>query len=259
MPTSGDAVMMKPSSTSSQREAEELRPSNPDVCPDTSRRDIAVARGGIARILAPITTELMAHAPFTMLGTLTGVVITIAFVLTAVPRTISVALFWSLHPLHVLLSALVTTAMFTLHSRRTLLGTVVIGYVGSVGIATVSDCIIPYLAELLLDLPNRGIHLGFIEKWWLVNPLAAAGILLGYLWPRTRLPHAGHVLLSTWASLFHMTMAMGDGFSVLAYVALTAFLFLAVWVPCCTSDIVFPLLFAEKGSRMPPTQFTGVP
>lgn len=27
------------------------------------------------------------------------------------------------------------------------------------------------------------------------------------------------------------------------------FLFLAVWVPCCTSDIVFPLLFAKAGQE----------
>ena len=26
----------------------------------------------------------------------------------------------------------------------------------------------------------------------------------------------------------------------------TLFLFISVWLPCCTSDIVFPLLFARK-------------
>jgi len=133
-----------------------------------------------------------------------------------------------------------------LHSQRTLWATLVIGYLGSVGIATLSDCVIPYVGELLLDLPNRGVHLGFIEKWWLVNPLAAVGIGLGYLWPHTKYPHAGHVLLSTWASLFHMTMAIGGDLSILQYTATAVFLFLAVWIPCCTSDIVFPLLFAKK-------------
>ena len=259
MSISGGAVMTKDASTSSQPEAEKPRRSNADACRDRCRRDAAVSGRSIAAILGPITTELMTHAPFTMLGTLTGAAIMVAFVLLGVPRTISVALFWSLHPLHVLVSALVTTAMFTLHGRRSLLGIVVVGYAGSVGIATLSDCLIPYLAEALLDLPNRGIHLGFIEKWWLINPLAAGGILLGYLWPRTKLAHAGHVLLSTWASLFHMTMAMGDRFGILGYLALTVFLFLAVWVPCCTSDIVFPLLFREKASRASPTQFPGVP
>ena len=75
--------------------------------------------GGIVGLVA---AELKAHAPFTMLGTATGVAIMAAFAVMEVPRSISAVLFWSLHPLHVLLSALVTTAMFTLHSRRTLLG-----------------------------------------------------------------------------------------------------------------------------------------
>jgi len=52
--------------------------------------------------------------------------------------------------------------------------------------------------------------------------------------------------LSTWASLFHMTMAIGEDLSILQYTAAAVFLFLAVWIPCCTSDIVFPLLFAKK-------------
>ena len=79
------------------------------------------------------------------------------------PAWLSQRLFWGTHPLHVLLSALVTTAMFTVNSRRSLGLTIVIGYLGSVGIATLSDCVIPYVAEILMDLPNRGIHLGFIE------------------------------------------------------------------------------------------------
>ena len=103
-----------------------------------------------------------------------------------------------------------------------------------------------YIGEYLLGLPNRGIHLGFIEKWWLVNPLAVAGIAIACRWPKTKLPHAGHVLLSTWASLFHMTMALDGQISLLLVLIITVFLFLAVWVPCCTSDIVFPLLFSKK-------------
>ncbi len=156
-------------------------PEEPDVRLDANRGDDA--RAGL---LTRVSTELKLHVPFTMAGTLTGVVIMVAFIVLDVPRTISVTLFWSLHPLHVLLSALVTTAMFTVHGRRVLWATIVVGYLGSVGIATLSDCIIPYLAETLLDLPHRGIHLGFIEKWWLVNPLAAVGIFLGCLWPHTR-------------------------------------------------------------------------
>ncbi len=195
---------------------------------------------------ASIGREMSAHVPFTLFGTLTGIAILVVFVVAKVPLGFSTGLFWSLHPLHVLLSALVTVAMYTRHSRRSLLAALVVGYAGSVGIATLSDCVIPYVGEALLDLPGRGIHLGFIEKWWLVNPLALAGILIGYRWPHTKFPHAGHVLLSTWASLFHMTMAMGRAPSLPEYAATGLFLFLAVWIPCCTSDIVLPLLLARK-------------
>jgi hypothetical protein len=142
--------------------------------------------------------------------------------------------------------------MYRLHAKSTFSKSLLIGYIGSVGIATLSDSFIPYLGEWILDFPNRGLHLGFIEKWWLVNPLALAGILAAYFWPKTQIPHAGHVLLSTWASLFHMTMSLQGTLNPVVVCFVFLFLFLAVWIPCCTSDIVFPLLFAtRRRSREP--------
>ena len=79
-----------------------------------------------------------------------------------------------------------------------------------------------------------------------MNPLALGGIAIGYAWPHTKFPHAGHVLLSTWASLFHVTMALGTELRLIEGVLIALFLFLSVWLPCCTSDIVFPLIFAPK-------------
>ena len=210
-------------------------------------RPACVAQPGTPGVLGRLSTishELRAHVPFTFAGTLLGIIVVTGVVYGRVPRGISEALFWTFHPGHVVLSALVTTAMFRRHSRRGLLVTLLIGYAGSVGIATVSDSLIPYVGERLLALPHAHPHVGFVEKWWLVNPLAVAGILLGIRWPRTKTTHAGHVLLSTAGSLFHVTMAVGESLSVLKLGAIGVFLFLAVWIPCCTSDIVFPLLFA---------------
>ena len=213
------------------------------------RRAGRVSRASSRSMLITIGKELKAHAPFTVVGALTGIAIMVILVSVEAPRSFSTTLFWSLHPLHVLLSALVTAGMYRLHSTGRLWATILVGYFGSIGIATLSDCIIPYLGESLLGLPNRGIHFGFIEKWWLVNPLAGIGIGIAYLWPRTAFPHAGHVLFSTWASLFHMTMALGEEITLFTLAVIPAFLFLAVWIPCCTSDIVFPLLFAKEGCR----------
>jgi hypothetical protein len=196
-----------------------------------------------------IIYELRRHAPFTAVGALTGVALVLVIVLAPVPSRVSAAAFWTLHPLHVLLSALVTSAIYCRHGGGGWWRVLVVGYIGSVGIATVSDSLIPFAGEWLLDLPRRGLHLGFIEKWWLINPLAAAGMAIGVAWPYTHVSHAGHVLLSTWASLFHVAMAAGTGLAWTAMGLIALFLFLAVWIPCCTSDIVFPLLFTRNGSQ----------
>lgn len=212
-------------------------------------RASTVSMASSRSILSTIGKELQAHAPFTLVGALTGIAILVILTSAAVPRSFSTALFWGLHPVHVVLSALVTAGIYRLYSTGKLWATILVGYFGSLGIATLSDCIIPYVGEICLGLPNRRIHLGFIEKWWLVNPSAAIGIAIAYRWPRTKFPHAGHVLLSTWASVFHMTMALGTTITLLALAVIPAFLFLAVWLPCCTSDIMFPLLFSHEAFR----------
>lgn len=104
----------------------------------------------------------------------------------------------------------------------------------------------PYLGEILLDMPYRHHHIGFLEKWWLISAVAIVGIIIAYLNPSTKFPHAGHVLISTWASLFHILMAKGGSFNWINYLTVYVFLFMAVWIPCCVSDIIFPLLFVKK-------------
>ncbi len=163
---------------------------------------------------------------------------------------ISLHIFYILHPMHIVLSAITTVALYKLHKPKSkFLIAIVIGYIGSIGIATLSDSIIPYIGELLLDLPNRGIHLGFIEKPFLTNSAAFLGIVIGFLKPKTKFPHSGHVLISTWASLFHIIMAIGQTISFILIIGVFLFLFLAVWIPCCTSDIVFPLLFVPTKNK----------
>ena len=197
-----------------------------------------------------IARELRKHAPFTFFGTLTGVVIMGAIVFFKVPNQTSENLFMIFHPIHVFFSAMVTTAMYCLHHKHiSIYKMLIIGYFGSVGVATLSDCVIPFCGDWMLDLPNRGMHLGFIHKWWLVNPLAFAGILSAYKWPKTKFPHMFHVLISTWASLFHMTTSFSDKISLITFTMVALFLFLAVWLPCCTSDIVFPLLFQAEDEK----------
>ena len=202
-------------------------------------------------MLRSITHELKRHAPFTAVGALTGIAIVAAFAHLSISPSVSRRLFEVCHPLHVLLSAMTTAAMWRLHTRQGLLATIVVGYVGAIGIGTISDCLMPYLGELLLGFEDAHPHIGFIEHWYLVNPAALAGVAIACWRPNTRGPHAGHVLLSTWASLFHMLMHIGEGQLIgpLTTAAIAVTLFLAVWLPCCTSDIVFPLLFVRTKSE----------
>ena len=196
-----------------------------------------------------IAKELRNHAPFTIFGAITGIAIMLVFY--RMPFESSYNIFYVLHPIHVVLSALVTASMYELHClRRSRTWLVIpIGYIGSIGIATLSDSIIPYLGEVLLNLPNKGIHIGFIEKYWLVNPLALLGVAVAYFRPRTKFPHAGHVLLSTWASLFHIIMALGGTIHLVLIASMFVFIFIGVWLPCCLSDIVFPLLFVKEKAQ----------
>lgn len=199
-----------------------------------------------------IFKELKEHGPFTFYGAVFGIA------LMAVLQKFSLLgseqagpIFEVLHPLHVLLSALVTSAMYQHHNcchdkkRCRVPVLLVVGFSGSVGIATLSDCLIPYWGELLLGMEHAHMHLGIIETPLAVLLAASVGIIIAMQKPVTKFPHAGHVLLSTAATLFHILRASGAVLSAADYAALTLFLFIAVWLPCCVSDIVFPLLFSS--------------
>lgn len=200
-------------------------------------------------ILKRLSHELEHHIPFTIVGALSGIILMVVILYGSwLPEvsSLSESVFYILHPAHVFLSALVTTTLYVRYGKKNIWMATVIGYTGSIGIATISDSIIPYLGELVLDLPNAGPHIGFIEEPIITNIPAFVGIAIGYVKGCTKIPHAGHVLISTWASLFHIIMAIGTTVSSTQLIGIFIFLFLAVWLPCCTSDIIYPLLFQQK-------------
>ncbi|MBL7130667.1 MAG: hypothetical protein ISS45_04620, partial [Candidatus Omnitrophica bacterium] len=101
-----------------------------------------------------IHKELKSHAPFTLFGAITGILIIVFF--QRIPSEVSYKIFYILHPIHVVLSAFVTASMYKLHKCERISGKcirgkcnlwilLIIGYIGSIGIATISDSIIPYL------------------------------------------------------------------------------------------------------------------
>jgi len=270
--------------------------------------------------LGAILAELKHHAPFTLIGAATGILCMLLF--RNAGTEVNHRLFLVFHPGHVILSAVVTASLFRLYDKQAgLLKIVLIGYFGAIGVATISDCVLPFFGESILGVvvPTHGalhdheggheheaegepntsdhdeglhahghdgeadvsdheedlhahdhteesasdhhgeeahtaampsirerLHLGFIEDWYVVNPAAILGIIIAYLWPRTRFPHAGHVLISTWASSFHVLMNTHTEMTAVMFAGFFIVLFIAVWLPCCISDIVFPLLFVKS-------------
>ncbi|HUS73579.1 MAG TPA: hypothetical protein VMY06_10985 [Sedimentisphaerales bacterium] len=211
-----------------------------------------------------ILVELKGHAPFTLFGALLGIGFMLVF------RKISGdsrhTLFAIFHPAHVVLSAIVAASMFRLHAaKKKFLLVLAVGYFASIGVATLSDIIIPHIGmELLgLNIPKHsqlhereatetdehdehGLHLGFIEEWYIVNPAALLGIFIAYFLPRTKFPHAGHILISTWASSSYLLMTMQSEMTIAAVAGILVTLFIATWLPCCVGDIVFPLLLVKS-------------
>ena len=192
-------------------------------------------------------SELKNHAPFTLAGAVTGIALVAGAVLLKVPQEGLRRLFESFHALHVILSAIVTAAMYRRYKKH-ILACVLVGFVGSIGIGTLSDIVFPHLGAIAMGAEMGHVHIGFIEHWWLINPAALLGVAIGILVPRTKVPHLGHVLLSMWASAFYL-LAHGSGNWLAWLPAVLVVLFLAVWLPCCVSDIVFPLLFVGKEAR----------
>lgn len=192
-----------------------------------------------------VLKELREHAPYTFLGALSGILI--FALLKNIPGSVSFKLFYTFHPLHVLLSAYITTSMYKMHKKNpNMIKVFLVGFIGSVAVSTLSDSLLPYLGETVLKLPHRELHLGFIEKWYIINPIAILGILLANVKPSTKFPHSAHILVSTWASLFHIMMSLaGMVVELPLYFAILLLLFVSVWLPCCFSDIVFPLLFVK--------------
>ncbi len=201
------------------------------------------------RILFITGKELKAHIPFTVIGAFSGIILLNLIMIVGSLESIHSVdepIFFILHPTHIFLSAWVTTSLYMKYGKRELWIAFIIGFIGSIGIATLSDSVIPYLSELLMQLPHAHAHIGFIEQPIITITPAIIGIASGYAINATKLPHFGHVFISTWASLFHVIMALGATVVWWQIGGIFFFLFLAVWLPCCLSDIIFPLLFIKK-------------
>lgn len=164
----------------------------------------------------------------------------------------SMVLFHLFHPVHVFFSAATTTAMFWRY-ERTLVKSAVIGLVGSIGVCGFSDIIFPQFALMIMGQKTPW-HVCVIEHPGLVLPFALVGIAVGLgaaagVSRSTLFSHSLHVLASTLASIFYLVAHL-DLFDWVSRIGqVFVFMIAAVMLPCCVSDIMFPLLMSTREAR----------
>lgn len=186
--------------------------------------------------------ELKEHSPFTALAVIVAIVIVILLqylLLIDLDKDI----FHLAHFLHVIVSAIATSALYFKY-KKSLFKAILIGIFGAILIGSLSDVIFPYLGGLIID-SHMHFHLPIIEETFLTLGLAVFGAIVGVLIKVSKIPHLLHVFLSVFASLFYL-LAFSTSFSLIYFIAVFFIVFLAVILPCCLSDIVFPLFFCKN-------------
>jgi len=211
--------------------------------------------------LRHVREELLAHLPFSIFSTVGGMMLVAIltfigqpFYGEALPGAFR-ELFHIFHPIHMLFSATATTAMFWQYERR-IIKALIVGLAGATLVCGASDILIPHAGGLMLGVKMH-FHVCIIEHPGLVLPFAAVGVVTGFLASghivrATVFSHAVHVLISSSASLLYLvSFGLTDWIHNAGWVFV--FVVLAVMVPCCFSDIVFPLLVVTKEGQGRPT------
>ncbi len=201
-----------------------------------------------------IWDELRHHVPFTAFGTSIALILLGLLTVALSPSKAAMSeygheLFHVFHPLHILFSATATTAMFWRHEER-FFKAIVIGLIGSLGICGISDAFLPFIGGKVVGIEME-FHWCLIVHPEIVLTFAIFGVLIGLVstnMAHGRVPtifsHSSHVFISTMATMFYL-MAFGFTEWIPHIVETFLIIFLGVTLPCCTSDIIFPLLLSK--------------
>ena len=210
--------------------------------------------------LKQIGAELIRHLPYSIFGVALGLIVMgfltfIAILLGSEGRlpVASQELFHVFHPTHILFSAVATTAMFLKHEKRWMKA-VVVGFFGSIMICGISDIFFPFFGGKILGQPMTS-HICIIEHPGLILPFAFGGILAGLFVGQsiehsTEYSHSAHVFISSVSSILYLTAyGLEDWPHMVGGVFIITIL--AVMLPCCASDIAFPLYCVHRNCDHP--------
>jgi len=188
-----------------------------------------------------IFSELKKHIPFTFIATLIAVILVV--IIYQKDILIPEPFFYVIHPLHLFVSAIVSAAIFYKY-KNNFIYALLIGITGSIIIGSLSDIIFPYLGGAIFQL-KTSFHLSLIEKPLIILSVVIIGSVIGITTKLTKIPHFLHVFLSVFASLLYL-LAFSISLNLIHFTAAFLIVFIAVLIPCCISDIIFPLLFINK-------------
>jgi len=186
--------------------------------------------------------ELKHHLPFTAIATAGAIIIVLLF-LNFFKQNVSETTFDILHPLHIIASAIVASAIFYKY-KKNISQSIFVGVLGAIIIGSLSDIIFPYLGGLILNL-KINFHLPLIEEPLIIFSSALAGSIIGITTKLTKIPHFIHITISVFASLFYI-LAFSLDLTLMKFLGIFIAIIIAVIVPCCTSDILFPFFFLGK-------------
>jgi len=150
-----------------------------------------------------------------------------------IPDTVAEVLFVIAHPLHVFVAAATLVRLLVRSGRFRPLPAAAVSYPLAIAIVTTVDSLLPFLGEWVLALPSRHVHIGFVEFWWIVHPLALAGTAVGLAAPRLRLPPALVLAASILPPAFDMMMAMWNPLDPAAVLTIAA----SRGIQCRESDV----------------------
>jgi len=191
-----------------------------------------------------IKEELKHHLPLTLsISFIAGFLI--LFLSLAGQEYISFIgnMFNIIHQAHILVSAAATSFIYHKY-KKSLPLSILVGVVGAILIGTLSDILFPWIFGNLFLL-KTSFHLPVFEDPLLIIGMGILGSLGGIYIGWFKFSHSTHVFLSVFASLFYL-LAFSITINIWAVIATSIIVFLVVFIPCCISDIVFPILFINK-------------
>jgi len=210
------------------------------------------------RRLSVLAVEFAHHLPYTIISSLIAMAAVWSFSVIQMGQRLSEGwtsqIEWSfhvLHPLHVCLSAIATTAVFWRYERK-IIKAVVVGVLGTIIPCALSDYVFPFVGGRLLGQTVQ-LHVCLVDHPMLILPFLLLGIIGGLLFEErffgsSVFSHGAHIFVSSLASLLYLVSFGFTGWLTDTRLVFPVFLVIvvAVWIPCCLSDIGIPISAIHK-------------